>query len=130
MQKTILEFMEWTKLKIKIHLSERSIYFWEREIWWTSLGVNIGYEQDGKHKNFERPILIIKRFNRDILWALPITSKDKKGEFYYKFCFKNQNYCVILSQIRLINSKRLLRKIGMISKEDFKQIKQDIKNFL
>ena len=130
MQKTILEFIEWTKLKIKIHLSDRSIYFWEREIWWTSLGVNIGYEQDGKHKNFERPVLIIKRFNRDILWALPITSKDKKGEFYYKFCFKNQNYCVILSQIRLISSKRLLRKIGMISKEDFKQIKQDIKNFL
>ncbi|MEK9183120.1 MAG: hypothetical protein AAB849_01275 [Patescibacteria group bacterium] len=51
-----LKFIEWTKIKIRIHISERVIYFREGEIWWASLGINIGHEQDGKNQNFERPI--------------------------------------------------------------------------
>ena len=57
-------FVYWTRLKIRIHfqdIQERP-YFKEREIWWVNLGVNVGFEQDGKGDNFERPILILKKF--------------------------------------------------------------------
>jgi len=59
MNKYLKKFFDWTELKIKIHSQERVFYFREREIWWTSLGLNIGFEQNGKNKRFERPVLIL-----------------------------------------------------------------------
>jgi mRNA interferase MazF len=125
------KFIKWSKLKIRIHVSEHpEFYFHEREIWWASLGANIGFEQDGKHDKFERPILILKKFGGRTLWALPITSKEKNGRFYYQFEYNSQKYSVILSQLRLISSKRLLRKIRTISNEDFFKIIKLIKDFI
>ena len=44
------EFDKWNELKKKLHNSEKpkKFYFREREIWWCSLGLNIGFEEDGK----------------------------------------------------------------------------------
>lgn len=125
----MIKFVTWTKLKIRIHLKpvESCVYFSEREIWWSSLGVNIGYEQDGKNDNFERPILILKKFSRDILWALPITSKSKIGEYYHQFERDGEKYSIILSQLRLISSKRLLRKIGVVAGGEFEKIRERIR---
>ena len=61
MNKYFKKFSDWTKLKIRIHSRRKKVYFKEREIWWVSLGVNIGHEQDGKNIRFERPVLILKR---------------------------------------------------------------------
>ena len=47
--------------------------FHEREIWWCALGVNVGSEQDGVAKTYEPPILVIKNFNGQVLWAVPLT---------------------------------------------------------
>ena len=48
MNEVIKKFLEWSKLKIEIHSSEEiNFYFKEREIWWTSIGQNIGSEQNG-----------------------------------------------------------------------------------
>ncbi|MCK5510676.1 type II toxin-antitoxin system PemK/MazF family toxin [Candidatus Parcubacteria bacterium] len=114
MKESLIKFIEWTKLKIRIQISEEEpVYFREKEIWWASLGVNIGYEQDGKNRNFERPVLILKKFNKNILLALPITSKDKTGKYYYQFKYDGVKYSIILSQIRLISNKRLLRRLRM-----------------
>jgi len=127
----LIKFVEWTKLKIRIHsLPAIKIYFKEREIWWASLGANVGYEQDGKNEKFERPILILKKFGRETLWALPLTSKNKVGQYYYLFEYDRKRYSVILSQLRLISSKRLLRKIRTLPVEDFEKIKENIKSFL
>jgi mRNA interferase MazF len=126
----IVKFVEWTKLKIKIHLSEPSVYCHRGEIWWASLGANIGYEQDGKHENFERPVLILKTFNQHVLWALPLTSKPKANPYYYNFKFENREYAVILSQLRLISSKRLLRKIRILPAQDFIKVRELVKNLI
>lgn len=125
------DFFNWHKLKEKIHYSKRRIvYFKERQIWWVNLGVNVGFEQDGKSKNFERPVLVLKKFNPDVLWILPLTSKKKLGKYYYQIEHKGKFYSVVLSQLRLISSKRIVRMIRKISSEDFKSIKNQIKNFL
>ena len=124
-------FIEWTKLKIRIHISpEKEFFFHEREIWWASLGINIGFEQDGKNETFERPILVVKKFNRHVLWALPLTSKEKVGEYYYQVEYKGEKSNVILSQLRLISSKRLIRKIRKLPSTEFKEIKDILKSFL
>lgn len=125
------DFFNWHKLKEKIHYSrKRIVYFKERQIWWANLGLNVGFEQDGKNKNFERPVLILKKFNPDVLWILPLTSRQKLGKYYYQIGYEGKQYSIILSQLKLISSKRLLRIIRKISPEDFKNIKNRIKNFL
>jgi mRNA interferase MazF len=128
--KDLLNFVYWTKLKIRIHLSESNVYFREKEIWWMSLGVNIGNEQDGKHDKFERPVLILKKFNRHLFLGVPLSSKVKENIYYYKFKNNENYFCAILSQLKAVSSKRLLRKIGMFPDDDFIKIKERIKNFL
>ncbi len=94
------------------------------------MGVNIGFEQDGKNDLFERPVLIIKTFNKEVLWIVPLTSRHKKNKYYYEFDYKSKPQTAILSQIRLISSKRLLRKIWTFPINDFKKVKELIAEFL
>ena len=124
-------FVDWTKLKVRIHTAEEvERYFYEREIWWASLGANIGFEQNGKNDNFERPILVLKKFNQYVLWALPLTSQEKEGQYYFPTEYNGEKSFVILSQLRLISSKRLLRNIRMIPESEFLEVRKRIKDFL
>jgi len=127
----LMLFIEWTKLKIRIHSApEKERFFYEREIWWASLGANIGFEQDGKNSKFERPVLIVKKFGKETLWILPLTTKCKTGRYYYQFEYKGKRQSMILSQLRLISSKRLLRKIRTLPADDFEKIRDKLKSFL
>ncbi len=118
------DFDKWnSEKKIVNHkIPNRDLYFYAREIWWCSAGLNIGVESDGKNDNFERPMLIIKKFNADMVWALPLSTKEKPNKYYYKLDHELVKSWVILSQIKTISTKRLLRKIGTVSKIDFREI--------
>lgn len=124
------DFDTWNIQKKKIHSRDEKILFHEREIWWCSLGVNIGFEQDGKNDVFERPVLVIKKFNREVLWILPLTRSNKANRYHYRLeQGEERDSVVILSQMRLISSKRLLRKMRMISEKEFTEIIDKIKKF-
>ncbi len=58
-------FESWNMQKRNIDAKERKLLFREGDVWWCSIGKNIGAEQDGKNEFFERPILIYKKFNQD-----------------------------------------------------------------
>ena len=122
------DFNKWNKLKQKLHNQNKRLYFHEREIWFCSLGANIGFEQDGKNQNFERPILIFKKFNNKIFWGIPLSSQIKQGKYYFKFNFKNKDSVAILSQLKLIDGKRLVRKFSTINKDDFFNLTSVLKN--
>lgn len=120
-------FSEWHSKKELIDQVSDRLYFHEREIWWCSLGVNIGFEQDGKGLKFARPVLVFKKFNKEVFWALPLTTKIKKNKFHSVVDLNdNLPRLAILSQIRLIDAKRLLHKIGTISEENYLNIKKAI----
>ncbi len=129
------DFTSWNKLKTEIDKKQKKIFFHSREVWWCSLGLNVGFEEDGKGSLYERPVLILKVFNNDAFLALPFTSANKSGFYYHALENKGYTTSVILSQVRLISPKRLSRKIRTISKQDFVAIKEsfeknvlDIKN--
>ncbi len=126
-----VKFLNWIGLKIKIHLAKpANIYFKERQIWWVSLGQNIGSEENGKNKKFERPIMILKRINKGTFWALPISTQIQKGKYRYIFKRKDKFYSVKLSQIRLISSKRLIRFMNNMAKDDFENIKNQLRSLI
>jgi mRNA interferase MazF len=125
------DFDKWNEIKKSLHKREGEILFHEREIWWCALGVNIGFEEDGKHDVFERPVLVIRKFNKYVLWILPMTRSHKTGDYYFRVAQGDEDdSVVILSQIRLISNKRLLRKMRMIKESEFKEIRDKIKKFL
>ncbi len=73
----IKDFENWNKLKQKLESRKNIPTFKEREIWWCSIGVNIGCEEDGKNQLFNRPILIIRKFNNNMFLGAPY-HKTKK----------------------------------------------------
>ena len=131
MEEKLLKIVEWTKIKLRVsQKSSENVYFYSREIWWANIGSNIGFEQDGKNFDFSRPVLILRKFNKNMLWVLALTSKNKSGNYFHNLYCKNENYTFILPQLKLVSSKRLIRKINKISIDYFEVIKNKIKEFL
>jgi len=123
-------FNNWNNLKQNIENKNKLAKFKEREIYFVNLGKNIGSEQNGKGEKFKRPIIIFKKFNDKIFLAIPLTSKFKNNIFHFGFMFSNKKSWAILSQIRLLDSKRIERKIGYISEKDFRLLKEKFKNLI
>lgn len=124
-------FADWTKLKIRIHASENNISFHEKEVWWASIGQNIGVESNGKNKDYERPIIILKRFNRKSFIGIVLSSVEKKGKYYIELKDENGiSSFANLSQIRLMSSKRLIRNVRKLPKQDFNIIRDLVKQYL
>lgn len=126
------DFQKWHEKKITLHEKNTSqVFFREREIWWCALGANIGFEQDGKGELFRRPILVLKKFNQHVFLALPLTTKDKQGKYYID-CDVGDSIArkVIISQIRLVDSKRLLDKMVTLREDEFMKIRKTVKDML
>ena len=85
------DFEGWLPVKEKLDGDDKIPTFREREIWWCSTGVNVGVEQDGKNILYERPVLVVHKFNRRLSWGLPITSKIKEFPFYHPIHYKGAN---------------------------------------
>jgi mRNA interferase MazF len=117
-------------IKDSIDNNQVRLFFHERGIWFCTLGKNIGYEQNGNGKQFLRPVIILKRFNDKVCLIIPLTTTLKKGIHYYSFKFKDNSSVAILSQIRLIDSKRLVYRTGNISKDDFKELKEKLRKLI
>jgi len=101
------------------------------EIWFCALGANIGFEQDGMGEKFLRPSVIVRKFNNEVLWVVPLTKNQKAGPYYFQFSFeKGIMSSAILSQIRLLDAKRLMYLKGNMKKEDFEKLKEKIRNLL
>jgi mRNA-degrading endonuclease toxin of MazEF toxin-antitoxin module len=136
----IKDFDKWNDSKKLVDATDREVFGYPREVWWCSLGVNIGAEIDGKNENFERPVVIMKVYNKETMLVLPTTGRaradkfhlpieidainQETGEIYKKTIF------VKLTQVRVISNKRLIRKVDVINEEDFKKIEDAFKEFV
>ena len=59
-------FDDWNILKQESHFQEQVIGIKERDIIFLRLGQNVGYEQDGKGEEFLRPVIVYKKFNKNM----------------------------------------------------------------
>ena len=127
--RTPKDFSEWHG--VKTHIQE-DIYE-ERfpdycEIWWAHLGLNVGFEQDGKGFKFKRPVLIIRRLTKELFLTLPLTTKNKQNYFYVP-CPAEDGFfrMAILSQARVLDIHRLVERITKIERAELQKIKQAIR---
>lgn len=127
------DFKKWHTKKELLHNEKdiSNLFFKEREVWWVALGANIGFEQDGKGEEFRRPVLILKKFNQFVLLVVPLTTKIKNNKYYFPINIRDgTERMAIISQIRLIDTKRLIDKLARIDDDSFTKIKNAIKAML
>ena len=117
------DFDSWNKRKKEINEFPINRFVHPREVWWCSIGINIGAEIDGKNENFERTVIVMKVYNTETLLVLPITSKPKDDEFHHKITTDQKTVWVKLTQPRVISSKRLLRKVDVLHEEEFEALR-------
>lgn len=123
------DFKKWHSKKILVNEIKNTPFFHEREIWFCFLGANVGFEQDGKGEDFLRPVLIVRKFSKETFWAIPLTKTKKKDRpYYYSFSFvKEIESVAVLSQLRLIDARRLSYMIGEIKVSDFRKLIEKLK---
>lgn len=128
------DYGKWHKKKEILNRREDidTIFFREKEVWWVALGANVGFEQDGKGEEFRRPILILKKFNKFVVLAIPLTTRMKKNKYYVscEVVEDKMPRMAIISQIRLIDTKRFIDKLGVADDGSYLKIKNAIKAML
>lgn len=124
------EFDSWNERKKEIN-EEKPNFYHEREVRWCSLGINVGFEQDGTSKTYKRPVLIVKGFSRHVCLVVPLTTSQKKNRYHMSVgIVEDKEAFVILSQIRLIDTKRLHDRLVVLDKNRFEEIRKAIRNVI
>ena len=121
----------WNDVKKRTDSKSEVANFKEREVYWANIGENIGFEQCGKGDDFMRPLLIFRKFNNNLFFGIPLSTTLREGSFFFEFQFlddKRSN--ALLVQTRMFDVKRLDRKIGMISKDDFQKLEEKFKKLV
>lgn len=122
------DFNKWNELKKEIDQVRKELIFKERDVWWCSIGINVGHEENGKNEFFTRPVLVIRKFNRQLFLGVPLTTKNKENKFYHKILFKEKEQSVMLSQIRVFESRRLRKRMGELPSNQLDVIRKAISN--
>lgn len=120
------DFDSWNNQKKVLDNLQNKKTFHEREIWFIKIGENVGFEQNGKGAEFLRPVIIFKKFSKNVFLGIPLTKTIKNSKFYASFEFKGLTSSAILSQVRLFDSKRLSYSIGRVSRGDYDGVKQKL----
>jgi len=121
------DFTKWSTKKQKINDSKVNFQFRQKDIFFMSIGKNIGFEQSGHGDDFKRPVLVYKKFNKFVFLGIPLTSKPKHDKFHFEFEYKKGTKSfAILSQIRLFDMRRALYHDGKISKIKFEEMQKSL----
>jgi mRNA interferase MazF len=121
----IKRFLEWIGLKEKLHnISSKPPLVSEGDMWWASIGENVGSEINGKSNKFSRPVVIHKKLARGFYFVIPTTTQKREGSWYVHFRHKELDEYACLHQARAIDYRRLFAKIGTLDDMDIKLIKQ------
>lgn len=121
----IKRFLEWIKLKEKLHdVQKGPPLVKERDLWWVSIGENVGSEINGKNTLFSRPAVILKKLSRGFYLVAPTTSQKKDGSWYVEITQEGRFMYVCLHQIRIIDYRRLSTRLGTLDSDDFNRVKE------
>lgn len=116
------DFNSWNTLKQELDKLQKPPFFNEREIWWCSVGLNVGYEIFGKDNSFTRPVLILKKYSHLTFLGLPMTSKRKIFPSHFHFDFQSEKGSLLLDQGRTFDARRLHSLMGYVGKKRFQKI--------
>ena len=123
------DFDRWNEVKKKTNAEHPRLYT-VREIWWCKLGVNIGTEQDGG-ETFLRPAVIMRGFGPDACLVIPLTTSAREHSLRVSIgLVEGQEARANLSQIRVVDTRRLAEKVGFLEKKVFLELRKAARGLL
>ena len=126
----IKDFDGWNENKKRVDAGTARFYT-VREVWWCNFGVNIGTEQDGKGKNYLRPCVIVRSFGKDACLVVPLTTSKREHALRVDIgVVQAESAKANISQMRVIDTRRLAEKVGFLNKEVFAALKNRIRGLL
>ena len=128
MQRKFKNYHKWMHVKSNINNSDIIRSFKEGDIRWAAVGENVGVEIDGKSRKYSRPIVIFKKHSNLFFTAIPLTSKSHNGTWYVDFIFQGKKQNAVVVQAKAMDVSRLYQRIGEISKNDYRKIKEGFFN--
>ena len=94
------------------------------------MGINIGSEVCGKNNPFERPVLVLKVFTKNLILVAPLSTKYKETENHIEIKTPNGTSYLMIEHIKVMSTKRLDRKISKINEGLFEKIQKQYKALL
>ena len=117
------DFDGWGVEKRRLHEKAARPYYHAREIWWCAVGVNVGNELDGTGKEHDRPVLVLRPFNAETFLGVALIGHPRSGPYYFSLGTIGDREAVAnLSQVRLFDTKRLIRKISTLEEDTFRTL--------
>ena len=87
--------------------------------------MNIDFEQDGAGDEYQRPVLIVKGMSANTCVVVPLTTSSRRHRLRIPIGnVDGKQASALMSQIRIIDTKRLVNKVGFIEKETFESIRK------
>lgn len=124
------DFDGWNNAKKKTNAEHPRLYT-VREIWWCRLGVNVGTEQDGKGEWYVRPCVILRGFGPGACLIVPLTTSAREHPLRVHVGFvEEQEARANLSQVRVVDTRRLVEKVGFLEKGIFTELRKAARDML
>jgi mRNA interferase MazF len=121
------DFDRWNRHKKSLHDTGQRPFYHAREIWWCSVGVNIGNELDGTGKEHDRPVLVLRAFNAETFFGVALIGHPKTGRYYFPIGeLEGREAVANLSQARLYDTKRLIRKMATLDEHTFAHLSKTL----
>jgi len=132
MYKTLNEntFDKWNNIKQVVNNKDKFLKFRERDIFFISIGQNIGYETYGKGKEYLRPVLVVRKFNNRTFMGVPLSSKIKEGKYFFNIEFKGRKNIALLSQLKSFDIKRAKYFVAELSEPTFLHLKEKLSEII
>ena len=124
------DFDNWNKKKILINNYKSYQHPKTGEIWWVSIGINIGTEIFGKGANYVRPVIVINSDRTETFIGIPLTSKIKKKS-KYSCVIKSSDgkfHTALIYHIRSFDKRRLISKMYKLDKKEYELLKNYFNN--
>ena len=117
------KFNNWNELKQNIE-SKEPVQFRQGQIYFMSVGQNIGYEVYGKKELFLRPVLVYRKLSTQTFIGIPLSYKQKDGSYFFTFRYTKKTLSTaLLNQIRVFDIKRAEYYDGYINISDLAKLK-------
>jgi len=124
-------FDKWNTLKKRLDKKEKIIKFSNANIYFMSIGKNIGYESYGKDQLFLRPVLVYKKLSKTTFLGIPLTSKQREGSYYFSFNYKkDKTSTAMFNQMRVFDIRRSEYLSGSINKNIYKNLELKLQEFM
>ena len=103
-------FNSWNEIKKTLE-SNKFIHTKTAEIYNAKLGENVGFEQSGKRSEFLRPIVVFKKFSKTTILAIPLSTTDKRGKYYFQANILTKKNCKAhMSHANFVQKELLCRQ--------------------